>query len=286
MKLCEINIRDPFILRDVATNKYYLYGTTPVYDGLGFYCYSSDDLESWNGPYKVFTPEKDFWSTKDYWAPEVHVYRGKYYMFASFKEDGHARTTMILSSTSPLGPFTVHSNILTPEDWECLDGTLYVDESNHPYMIFCHEWVQIDDGTICAVPLSDDLKEAIGYPVTLFKGSDAKWSEHPVWSKKEVHVTDGPFVFEKNGVRILLWSTYGKDGYRIGVAYPQGSFAEPHYIQDEKAFPFQGSGHGMIFTSFDGKDYLVLHVNNDNDKKEYPILVPIVFHDGKCELIK
>lgn len=41
MKLNEIIIRDPFILSDVVTKKYYMYGTTNHYDGLGFYCYVS-----------------------------------------------------------------------------------------------------------------------------------------------------------------------------------------------------------------------------------------------------
>lgn len=284
MKLSEINVRDPFILSDIATKTYYLYGTMPFYDGIGFYCYTSKDLDSWSGPFKVFTPKKNFWGTKEYWAPEVHIYHGQYYMFASFKGDGYARSTQILCSSSPMGPFHVHSNIVTPKDWECLDGTLYVDKSNNPYMIFCHEWLQIDDGTICAVPLSDDLKDAVGDPVTLFKGSDAKWSEHPNWSKKPVHVTDGPFVYEKNNVHILLWSTYGKDSYKIGIAHPQDSFVKSGYIQEEKSLPIQSGGHGMIFTSFEDKDYLVVHVNNEEHGKEYPIIIPISFHNGKCEV--
>ena len=28
-------------------------------------------------------------------------------------------------------------------------------------MVFCHEWLQVGDGQICAIPMSDDLGEAI-----------------------------------------------------------------------------------------------------------------------------
>ena len=35
-------------------------------------------------------------------------------------------------------------------------------------MVFCHEWLQVFDGQIAAVPLSDDLGEAIGEPEILF----------------------------------------------------------------------------------------------------------------------
>ena len=33
-----------------------------------------------------------------------------------------------------------------------LDGTLYV-ENGLPYMVYAHEWIQILDGTMEAVPL-------------------------------------------------------------------------------------------------------------------------------------
>lgn len=285
MKLSDIKIRDPFILADSQTKQYYLYGTTPYYQGIGFYCFTSSDLVSWEGPFKVFTPPSDFWGTEDYWAPEVHHHLGVYYMFASFKGVDHVRSTLILASDSPKGPFHLHSSLLTPEDWECLDGTLYLDEKKRPYMIFCHEWLQINDGTICAVPLSQNLKEAIGDPVVLFHGSDAKWSEQPSWADRpHVHVTDGPYVIESDGIHALLWSSYGKDGYRIGVAYPKDSFVSPDYIQEESALPIQSGGHGMIFRSFDEQSYLVVHVNNEAHGKEYPKIVPVRFLNGKCEV--
>ena len=34
-------------------------------------------------------------------------------------------------------------------------------------MVFCHEWLQVNDGQICAVPLSDNLGKATGEPVIL-----------------------------------------------------------------------------------------------------------------------
>ena len=163
MKLNEIYIRDPFVLADPNSKMYYLYGTTPSYEGQGFYCFKSQDLVDWSGPIKVFTPPSDFWGTKDFWAPEVHMYRGEYYMFATFKGDNTCRGTQILHATSPEGPFNVHSDIITPSDWECLDGTFYVNETGSPYMIFCHEWLQINDGTICALELSDILKHRLPY---------------------------------------------------------------------------------------------------------------------------
>ena len=35
---------------------------------------------------------------------------------------------------------------VTPDGWQSLDGTLYVDRSGKPWMVFCHEWLQVGDG--------------------------------------------------------------------------------------------------------------------------------------------
>ena len=55
-----------------------------------------------------------------------------------------------------------------------IDGTLYISKVGTPYMVFCHEWKQIHDGTVCAVELSPDLKKSVGEPRELFKASSAK----------------------------------------------------------------------------------------------------------------
>ena len=50
MKLNDINIRDPYIIK--AEGKYYMYGTrsaTTWSYGDGFDCYISEDLENWEG---------------------------------------------------------------------------------------------------------------------------------------------------------------------------------------------------------------------------------------------
>ena len=177
MKLTDINIRDPFVL--VCDDKYYLYGTRgPTCWGPadGFDVYVSEDMENWSEPQVCFRNDGSFWATRNYWAPEVYLYKGSFYMFASFKSDSVRRGTAILRADSPLGPFQPHSEgCITPAEWECLDGTFYVSPEGRPYMVFCHEWVQAGDGEICAVELSEDLKKPAGEPFLLFRASEAKW---------------------------------------------------------------------------------------------------------------
>jgi len=133
----DIQIRDPFVLPMAEEGCYYLFGTTDrnAWDGpgTGFDTYRSRDLETWEGPFPAFRPEPGFWATTQFWAPEVHRYRGRFYLFASFKAPGVCRGTEILVADSPLGPFRPHSRgPVTPPQWECLDGTLVIDDAGKP----------------------------------------------------------------------------------------------------------------------------------------------------------
>ena len=80
-------------------------------------------------------------------------------MFASFIGKGYNRGTAVLKSERPEGPFLPHSEGAVTPRTGCLDGTLYIDENKQPWIVFCHEWVQIIDGAVCAARLSDDLKK-------------------------------------------------------------------------------------------------------------------------------
>ena len=134
MKRTEINIRDPFVL--VHEGVYYLYGTrgaTCWGPADGFDVYISRDLENWEGPHVCFHNDGTFWADRNYWAPEVYCYGGAFYMFASFKHPDVKRGTAVLKADSPMGPFRPHSDgCVTPRNWECLDGTLYVSKAGDP----------------------------------------------------------------------------------------------------------------------------------------------------------
>ena len=93
MKLEDIYVRDPYIL--LYEGIYYLYSKLSV-DAREFVVYKSKNLADWSEPRTVFKPKDNFWGKSDFWAPEVHIYRGKFYMFASFKSDNACRGTHIL----------------------------------------------------------------------------------------------------------------------------------------------------------------------------------------------
>lgn len=286
MKLSEINLRDPFVLNH--RGRFFLYGTrgaTCWGPADGFDAYVSDDLSEWSGPTVVFHNDGGFWADRDYWAPEIHPHGGAFYMFASFKGEGRRRGTAILRADSPLGPFLPWSDgPVTPGNWECLDGTFHLDEAGRPWMVFCHEWVQAGDGSVCALPLTEDLRSAAGAPTVLFHASEAAWCKRMRHSSGMTgFVTDGPFLWRlTDGSLVCLWASFSEGGYTQAQARSDsGSIAGP-WRQVEPLF-MENGGHGMAFRGPDGGLRLALHSPNEH-LKERPRFIPVEERDGRLRV--
>ncbi|WEG13496.1 glycoside hydrolase family 43 protein [Pullulanibacillus sp. KACC 23026] len=271
LKKEDIQIRDPFVYVDQKSQKYYLYGSTDKNiwgKGTGFDVYVGEDLENWEGPFPVFRPEDNFYSDENYWAPEVHSYKDRFYMFATFlRKDNGRRGTGLLVSDDLMGPFKPHSQEpVTPKEWNSLDGTLYVDEEGTPWMVFCHEWVQVTDGQICALQLKEDLTGPVGEPILLFRASEAGWPtsfQHRRFPGAENYVTDGPFVVTlPNGELVMLWASFINNVYAQGISRSlTGKLLGP-WVHDKEPVYKENGGHGMIFKTFDGDFKLTLHAPN------------------------
>ncbi len=281
LRLADFHVHDPWILPYEETKTYYLYtAALPQVVGTnrsGTVAYKSKDLREWDGPHIVFMVPDGTWAnpTQGAWAPEVHRYNGKFYLFVTLHNSErvidrppdawrvtHMRGTIIAVADSPEGPFVMlKTNApVPPADFMTLDGTLYI-EDGMPWMVYAHEWVQIIDGTMEAIPLKPDLSDAAGEPIHLFKASDAPWinAQRKPSKRENRYVTDGPELYRtKTGKLLMLWSSYDKDGYVQTVARSKsGKLAGPW----EQLEPLVrgDSGHGMLFRTFDGQLMLVLH---------------------------
>ena len=281
LTLKDIYIRDPFIVPVAEEGVYYMYASSPTTEnGVtygGMVAYKSKDLKTWTGPVRVFDVPRDNWITGTVWAPEVHSYNGKYYLFATLNSDiiwkapekGHPafthRATQVFWAERPEGPFQAFDEKVphTPMGQMCLDGTLWV-ENGIPYMIYCHEWVEMMDGTMELVQLKDDLSGTVGHPIRLFCASAAEWSTGSARADgKRTYVTDGCFLYRtKTGKLLMIWSSFKNGDYAIGIAESAtGKVIGPWRQQKEPLFEKDG-GHGMIFKTFEGELRLVLHSPN------------------------
>jgi arylsulfatase A-like enzyme/GH43 family beta-xylosidase len=293
----DLRIRDPFVYADSATQTYYLYRqmANGRLDGTkggprGVEVFQSKDLKTWTGPTTVFSVPTDFWADADVWAPEMHAYRGKFYLFVTFtdvkaqpgssaKKAGQPRRgTQVLVSDSPAGPFRTFANQAhTPADWMCLDGTLWI-EDGVPWMVFCHEWLQIVDGSMELVQLTPDLSAPVGTPQRLFKASEAPWAQNlrQHGFNRDGYVTDGPFIHRtKSGKLLMIWSSYGSERYAVGIAEStSGKIAGPWVQQPERLIKADG-GHGMIFRTFEGQLMMSIHQPNESPLERLR-LIPLV----------
>lgn len=264
----EIQIRDPFVVPDPTARAYHLFGTTDKdcwNTGVGFDAYWSRDLADWHGPTPVFGLGDPFRATVNCWAPEVHRWRGRWHMLASFKRPTACRGTQVLVADGLAGPFVpLHAEPVTPRRWECLDGTLHVDADGQPWIVYCHEWRQVGDGRVVAQRLADDLSAVVGPPLVLFRASEVPWVRS-FRSDRVAMVTDGPFLHRTgDGRLVLIWSSYDGRGYCLGQAVSEsGHVAGPWRHAPVPLVGGHGDGgHGMIFRTFEGNLRLAIHRPN------------------------
>ena len=269
MKREDVRIRDPFILAENGI--YYIYSSTCSRDHTTVEVYKSRDLDNWDEPTAVYRMKTDTWKIKDLWAPEVHKYRGKYYLFVSILGKSGLRGTEISVSDTPDGIFDpIADGPATPPGQSCIDGTLFVDGET-PYVVYSHDWPDnyvaekdVYVGEICAVELSRDLKERAGEPFVLFASCDVPYSaaapSPTTYDGKRVmrFGSDAPFVSKlKNGKLFLTWSPFPGNNYVVlgaiadGIRGPWTHIPKPIYDDN--------GGHAMFFTDFDGERKMCIH---------------------------
>lgn len=281
-------LRDPFML--VEDGVYYLYGTGV--EGLDWNhttwdCYVNDS-GSLKGEWirrENLVYEKPAAAEKQLWAPEVHKYKGKFYMIGTYySSQTRHRGCAILEAPTPTGPFReITDGHITPRDRDCIDATLYVDREGQPWLIFVHEWTCTDDGIgrMDVAKLSEDLTRLISEPVEIFR------ADSPVWTDKKV--TDGCFVYPlADGKPIMLWSNFEPNGYCIGIVHSKDGVMDGAWEHETAPLYKRGmldghdGGHGMIFTDTDGQKYICCHSPNKpcGDCRERTVLIPIEEKNG------
>ena len=283
VSLKELSMSDPFIYPDPETKTYWLTST-------GGALYKSTDLEMWTGPYNVIDLSGTWMQGNFVAAAEIHKFGDKFYYAGTWNshriciEQVPRRYNVPLNQTQllvsdkvdgPYLPLVKDSTFcLGPTTWDIIDGTLY-EENDTVYMVFVHEWTQLIDGTMAYMPLSKDLTHRIAEPTTIFRASEAPWSKEmnsigeatfgmrmPGW------VTDGPQMFRTETGRLgMLWSSWGENRYAQGIAWSESGSIKGPWIQEEKAFKGDNSGHGMLFKTFEGQLLYSVHHDGGTGRK-------------------
>lgn len=264
MNIKEFRIRDPFVIFEEGT--YYMTGTD--FAPSSIYLYKSLDLNNWEKLqrpiYYCDNNNGEIENTIEFWAPEIHKYNNKYYLFFSPLYKSGRRGTQIAVSEKIEGPYSlIKDGPSTPEAQSCIDGTLYI-ENGEPYIIYSHDWPdnyiaekEIYEGEICAAQLSKDLCEIVGEPFVLFKGSE------PCFCKANVFVsdmfgeksqiirrfgTDAPFLYKtENDDLILLWSPMIVENYVVAMAKSKNGKIRGKWEHSKEFLYDRNGGHAAIF---------------------------------------
>ena len=288
-----LRIRDPFILP--YDGRYYLYkgAYADTLSECAVECLVSEDLVHWSDPVRVFAPTEGFHGEGDFfWAPECHYHEGYFYLFTSVRSKvyGGHRVVSVYRADNPLGPFEdIANGCVTPSDWDAIDGTLYLDKSGAPWLVFVHEWTCMPDhyGTMVAARLAPDFTHLISEPIFLFSSRDPAWANS--------HVTDGPFPYRlEDGSLCMIWSNFTEKGYAIGIARSQSGEIDGKWVQEGLLYQkdlrpafLRDGGHGMIFRAFDGTVKIAFHSPNVPSAKageERLVVRSLVEKNGTIEI--
>jgi GH43 family beta-xylosidase len=263
------DIGDPFVLK-ASDGKYYMYATSAP---RGYYVWSSENMLDWEKLGYAYQADPDSWGIKDFWAPEVVEYKGKYYMYysARWKENNSLRVGVAVSD-EPQGPFAdVQNKPMFDLGYAAIDANVIVDEDGRKYMYYsrdCSENIVSGrhESHIYGVELNEDMLSIKSEPKLLTK-PEQEWE---LQSGREWRWNEGPSVFKKNGNYYMMYSGnfYGDKKYGIGYAVsksPLGPFVKYEgnpivsYVESKDEILVSGPGHNSLTVSPDGKDYYVVY---------------------------
>ena len=284
--------RDPFVLK--VGDWWYLTGTMyPYFEGdqgssdraKGVPLYKTQDFENWEFVDIILkrpAQSEGKWYQMYFWAPELFLHNGRYYLTVNCSTLGHFDKTggsatlqavCIAVADDIEGPYTV----LTEEKPYVYqnDAHLFKDDTGKVYLfqggIYCCE---IDLNTGKPVGNSSQVIK----PVPNSKA----------WNAERSGVAfEGPYCLKRDGTYYLFYSTWAR-GYEIGVASlnaktplsarwnldglpfygainetacnTYGATYEPGYY----VYDYYEAGHNSVFLGPDGCDWIAAHVYEDN----------------------
>ncbi len=245
----------PFVYADRPAKLYRMYLPTRDTDGfgVGVQMRTSTDFLAWSVARQVLrVPARRQCSALS--APEMHAYKGRYYMFATLDTPA-GRRLWIYRADSPEGPFREWSDGAIPSsEWSAWDGTFWVEEGR-PYMVFCQGGPLEREGRVCAVALTDNLRRAAGKPFELFRASACP------------EAVEGPFLFRShNNSLLMIWSSSAEaeGGFHVARS-ASGKLAGP-WEAPARISGLEG-GHGMLFNTRHNQLMLCLHHPNAPEEK-------------------
>lgn len=280
----DISVHDPVMTKE--GNTYYLFCT-----GWGISVYSSEDMKNWHQGESVFSkPPK--WTESvvpgfkgHMWAPDIHFYNGKYYLYYSVSAFAKNTSAIGLVTNKTLNPASpdfewedqgiIVQSVPNRDLWNAIDPNIIVDDKGYAWMSFGSFWEGLK--MVKLIPNRTAIEEPQQW-VTIAKRERTHFTDDTNPGDAAI---EAPFVFKKDSLYYLFasWdyccrgenSTYkvvvgrstnatGPYLDRTGKRMDQGGGT----LVIEGDENWAGVGHNSAYT-FDGKDYFIFHAYDAND---------------------
>jgi GH43 family beta-xylosidase len=275
------NGADPWV---ITYNGFYYYMSTT---GHNLTIWKTKDITDLEHAKKkvVWTPPTSGPYSHEIWAPELHRFDDKWYIyFAADRGDNATHRIYALENpaTDPLdGDWTFKGQVTDTTNKWAIDASAF-ENAGHRYMIWSG-WEGDHNGrqVIYIAELSNPW--TIASPRVMLSYPKYNWervSANPGHTNAtHVEVNEGPEVLQHDDNIFLVYSASGcwTDSYELGVLEAAANsnlldpkswkkFDHPFFKQDPKANVY-GPGHNGFFKSPDGKeDWIIYHANSESDQ--------------------
>ena len=224
----------------------------------------------------VYVPEPGHPWSKELWAPELHRWGNKWYIYfaADAGENASHRIYVVEnSSDDPTeGTWTLKGKVSDASDKWAIDATEFELKGAH-YLVWSG-WKGDTDGEQDLFIAHMSNPWTIDSPRTMISQPTFDWEKHGDLPGRHVNVNEGPEVLVHGGKVLVVHSASGcwTDFYELGIveantaanllyAKSWTKVDHPFLTTDASAHAF-GPGHNGFFKSPDGKeDWIIYHAN-------------------------
>ena len=224
----------------------------------------------------VWTPEPGHPWSRELWAPELHRWGNKWYIYFAAdagENSGHRIYVVENPNDDPIeGTWTLKGKIADSTDKWAIDATTFELRGQH-YLVWSG-WQGDHDGEqdIFIAHMSNPW--TIDSPRTLISRPAYAWELHGDLPGRHVDVNEGPEILIHGGKVFLVFSASGcwTDHYALGVVEADANanlldakswtkLDRPFLSTDPAAEAF-GPGHNGFFQSPNGnEDWIIYHAN-------------------------
>lgn len=286
-------VHDPVIIRERDT--YYVFSTNADKPGAAIKVRSSPDLVNWTFRGHVFDTLPAWTTTtipgaRSFWAPDIAFVNGRFHLYYSVSTFGSNRSAIGLATNATLDPASpdfawrdegVVVESTAESDFNAIDPNQVVDRQGRHWLSLGSFWSGIKLFELD--PASGKLKDGRAKPIAIASRRAPAGGPKPVEAPFIVARPDHYYLFVSydycckgaNSTYYLVVGRakdirgpyVGKDGSRLLDG--EGTLFIRSDLEEHERF--RGPGHNGFLHDADGRDYVVYHAY-DKDNKGVPTM--------------